>query len=87
MKYDPKYDDYEMAAIAREGSKNWPSQWNGENDASFQKYKAAVDRGQKVSAAPFLAAQTRIYANMGANSPKPSVRRARRFRTRRFRRF
>jgi hypothetical protein len=59
-----KYDDYEMAAISMEGSDHWPSQWAADCDESFQKYKAAVDKGEKVSAAPFLAAQKLIYAKM-----------------------
>jgi hypothetical protein len=65
-----KYDDYEMAAIYREGSDGWPSQWEADCDESFQKYKAAVDKGQKVSATPFLAAQKLIYKKKGTDCVK-----------------
>jgi hypothetical protein len=64
MKYDAKYDDYVMAAISMEGSKGWPSQWPRDCDESFQKYKAAVDKGERVSAEPFLAAQKLVFAKM-----------------------
>ena len=64
MKYDTKYDDYVMEAISMEGSKGWSIQWQRECDESFQKYKAEVDQGGKVSAKPFLAAQKLIFAKM-----------------------
>jgi hypothetical protein len=59
-----KYDDYEFAAIALEGSKGWPWMWDSTCDESFQKYKKAVDSGQKVSARPFLSAQKQLFAKM-----------------------
>ena len=59
-----KYDDYEFRAISAEGSKNWPHQWDGDCDASFQAYKKKVDAGQRVSALPFIRAQEALFAKM-----------------------
>ena len=84
-----------MAAIYREGSGGWPYNWNEDCDESFQKYKASVDKGKKVSATPFLAAQKLIYAKMGdpddcaikAKKPRSKRRGFKRYRLKSQRRF
>lgn len=73
MKYDTKYADYEFTAIAMEGAKGWPWMWESTCDESFQKYKKAVDSGQKVSAKPFLSAQKLIFAKMTEEERNCSV--------------
>ena len=59
-----KYDDYEFRAIAAEGDENWPVQWKGDCDESFQAYKKEIDKGNPVSALPFFRAQQDIYTKM-----------------------
>lgn len=47
-------DEYSNKAIGLEGSKNWPSQWDGEKDPVYKEYMEALRNGTHPDADKFI---------------------------------